>query len=104
MNDCPFCGNNNIEGVDVCEECGQPLTHDYLHEPATEVERSLLNDHIGALEPNVPMTVKAPANTTKYPVRFPKTPFNMTKPRMIPPTPNRTSAIVTKTPDKSKAS
>lgn len=57
MTVCPFCDHENIEGVDVCEECGQPLSDDYLQDPESEVERGLLNDRLDALDPNSPITV-----------------------------------------------
>ncbi len=57
MTDCPFCGYENIEGEDVCEQCEQPLTDLYLHTPATAVERGLLKDRIRVLQPKSPITV-----------------------------------------------
>jgi CBS domain-containing protein len=57
MSVCPFCGTENIEGIDSCEQCGESLVEVHLHEPATEVERSLLKDHIGVLGPRPALTV-----------------------------------------------
>jgi CBS domain-containing protein len=54
---CPYCGSENIEGVDDCEECGQPLSDTHLAPPGTEVERSMLRDRIGVLVPKRPITV-----------------------------------------------
>jgi CBS domain-containing protein len=54
---CPYCGCENIEGVDDCEECGQPLDDTYLTPPKGEVERSLLRERISALLPKKPITV-----------------------------------------------
>ena len=39
MTVCPSCDYENIEGTDVCEQCQQPLTDEYLHAPDTAVER-----------------------------------------------------------------
>ncbi len=55
--ECPFCGHDNIEGVDTCAQCEQPLTDMYLHDPATAVERGLLKDRIAALDPKPPIVV-----------------------------------------------
>ncbi|HEY6564756.1 MAG TPA: CBS domain-containing protein [Pirellulaceae bacterium] len=57
MSACPQCGFANISGVDECEQCGQPLDDQYLSEPASEVERSLLQDRVGILEPRPAITL-----------------------------------------------
>lgn len=54
---CPYCSSENIEGVDECAECGQPLNDAHLAPPGTEVERSMLRDRIGVLSPKRPITV-----------------------------------------------
>jgi CBS domain-containing protein len=54
---CPYCNSENIEGVDECAECGQPLNDTHLAPPGTEVERSMLRDRISVLAPNRPITV-----------------------------------------------
>ncbi len=56
---CPYCETENIAGVDDCAKCGQPLTDLHLPDPPTLVERSLLTDHIGVLEPKEPIAVAA---------------------------------------------
>ncbi len=55
MTVCPNCDFENIEGEDVCEQCGQPLSD--LHDPNTLVERSLLRDTIGILVSRPPIAV-----------------------------------------------
>lgn len=55
---CPFCGYQNIEGVEDCEGCQQSLS-DLADAPATEVERSLMFDSVSALSPKAPVTVDA---------------------------------------------
>ena len=57
MSVCPLCDFENIEGTDVCEECGQPLDDLHLPDPATAVERSLLKDRVGVLNPKAPIVV-----------------------------------------------
>ena len=57
MIDCPFCGAENIPGIDDCEECGQPLSHEQNSVPENEIERSLIKDRVSALEPKQPCTV-----------------------------------------------
>ena len=56
---CPFCGAENIEGVDECAKCGQSLSDLHLQPPSTEVERSLLRDRVAALQPREPITVRS---------------------------------------------
>jgi CBS domain-containing protein len=57
MAECPYCGVENIDGADHCEECQQPL--DYLSKPraSTAVERSLMKDVVSSLHPKPPVTV-----------------------------------------------
>jgi CBS domain-containing protein len=57
MSVCPLCDFENIEGTDVCEECGQPLDDLHLPDPATAVERSLLKDRVRVLNPKTPIVV-----------------------------------------------
>jgi CBS domain-containing protein len=54
---CPFCGHENIEGVDECEHCECSLVDVELLVPATPVERDLLRDRVGSLKPRVPLSV-----------------------------------------------
>jgi CBS domain-containing protein len=56
---CPLCSAENIEGADLCEECGQPLADLHLPNPATPVEQSLLRDHVRTLikEEKLPISV-----------------------------------------------
>ena len=57
MIECPFCGQLNTEGADVCEDCQHSLTD--LSHPAlnTTVEMGLMRDRIQALSPKTPLTV-----------------------------------------------
>jgi CBS domain-containing protein len=54
---CPFCGAENLEGVDVCDDCQQTLTDLSLPVPSTAVEAGLLKDQIEILSPKTPLTV-----------------------------------------------
>jgi CBS domain-containing protein len=57
MTECPYCGVENIDGADHCEECQQPLGHLSKPRPATAVERSLAKDRVASLHPKPPLTV-----------------------------------------------
>ena len=61
---CPYCTHENIDGADVCEQCGQSLDDLHLPTPATEVERSLIKDRISTLKPKTPVAV-APNTATR---------------------------------------
>ena len=49
MMKCPFCNALNIDGVDVCEECQEPL--DFMSQPRTtsDLESHLLRDRIASI-------------------------------------------------------
>ncbi len=54
---CPDCGAENIDGVDACEACGQPLT--MFNKPQrspSPVGDGMLRDQIKALNPKHPIT------------------------------------------------
>lgn len=53
---CPDCFHDNIEGVDVCEECGQSLT---VFDVGTEFEQSICRHSIRVLVPKSPESVPA---------------------------------------------
>ncbi len=55
MISCPLCDFANIEGVDICEQCGQPLDETHLPDPKTAVERGLITDPISSLSPQPPI-------------------------------------------------
>ena len=59
---CPFCDFVNIEGADVCEQCGQPLTDLHLRDPQTVVEQGLLTDCVQSLGPK-PLISVTPTTT-----------------------------------------
>jgi len=61
MIECPFCGHENIEGVDSCAECGVSLSGLSIPAPKTDIERSVLRDPIAALGPREPLQVEADA-------------------------------------------
>jgi CBS domain-containing protein len=54
---CPYCGAENIEGSDLCDQCQNSLTDLFLRPPATDVERGLLRDRIESLKPKAPLSV-----------------------------------------------
>ncbi len=53
---CPDCGYDNIEGVDWCEQCGQPLVE---LDPTCELEESISRHSIAVLAPKPPISVPA---------------------------------------------
>lgn len=58
---CPLCGHDNIEGVDTCDQCGQPLDDLHLPDPKNAVERGLLGDTAAKIEHSPPIVVKGTA-------------------------------------------
>ena len=59
---CDLCGFENIEGVDVCEQCGQPLHDKHLRSPQNAAETGLIKDRVNSLSPKEPIAV--PGSTT----------------------------------------
>jgi len=54
---CPDCGAENIDGVDTCESCGQPLTmFNKPQRPHSPVGEGMLRDQIKVLQPKHPIT------------------------------------------------
>lgn len=56
---CPYCGEENIDGADVCEACQQPLDFMSKPQPASAIERSVLKGRVDVLAPRPPVTVDA---------------------------------------------
>src|SRR5262245_37464186 len=65
---CPHCGHENIQGVDDCEACGQPLEFLSMPRPSSAVERSLVKDRIQLLGPRPPKSV-SPGTTVREAMR-----------------------------------
>ncbi len=57
---CPLCDFENIDGVDSCEQCGQPFSDSHLQSPKSAVERGLLVDRVGSLTSQALIAVPAP--------------------------------------------
>ena len=57
--ECPYCGQDNLQGADLCEACQQPLTH--LRSGGApkknSIERSLEVEPLARLKPATPVTV-----------------------------------------------
>lgn len=54
---CPYCGEENIEGADACDECLQPLAYLSKPRPASLLERSLIKDRVSMLSPHPALVV-----------------------------------------------
>ncbi len=52
---CPDCGYDNIDGVDECEACGQPM---WVIEAGGELEESIAKHSVQVLVPKVPVAVE----------------------------------------------
>ena len=52
---CPDCGHDNIDGVDTCDVCDQPLVQ--FDVPKTELERLICDETIASLGPKVPISL-----------------------------------------------
>lgn len=55
---CPFCGEENIDGADVCDECQQPLVFLSKPRPSSPMERSLIKDRVAMLSPHPALVVE----------------------------------------------
>ncbi len=66
---CPNCGNDNLPGSEECGRCQQDLTQLDLPTAQDHVERSLMEDPVGALRPHQPLTI-GPATTTSQAIRI----------------------------------
>lgn len=54
---CPFCGEENIDGADVCEQCQEPLVFLSKPHPTSAIEHSILKDRVYMLAPGKPLVV-----------------------------------------------
>ena len=59
---CPYCSHDNIQGVDVCEDCGQDLTHYDRPRGRSPIEHTMMRESLERLEPKTPVMV--PPSTT----------------------------------------
>ena len=55
---CPFCGHENIAGVDCCERCEEPLGFMSKPRAKSPVEKSLLSDQLRSIVSGPPITVR----------------------------------------------
>lgn len=62
MTKCSYCGAVNIDGVDVCDHCLEPLGEPLPGRSSSDVERCLLHDKVVLLLPRKPIVV-APSAT-----------------------------------------
>ncbi len=66
---CPHCGNDNLPGSEECGRCGQDMTQLDRPMPGDPVERSLVEDPVGRLNPRKPVTVR-PTTTVREAIRI----------------------------------
>ncbi len=57
MIECPFCGAENTEGADLCNDCQHSLTDLSFPSLNTPVEVALMSDRIERLDPKTPFSV-----------------------------------------------
>ena len=57
MTKCCYCGANNLEGADCCDQCLEPLGEPVLTRTDSDVERCLLQDKVVLLLPRKPIVV-----------------------------------------------
>lgn len=55
MENCPFCGHENLPGADVCDECHHGLWH--IEDHRGEYTSELLEAELRALNPHSPVTI-----------------------------------------------
>ncbi|MGF1578615.1 MAG: CBS domain-containing protein [Gemmataceae bacterium] len=53
---CPNCGTYNLQGNEICSNCGQPLTSLDVPTPENPIERSLMENTVSTLYPASPVT------------------------------------------------
>src|SRR4051812_4510217 len=56
---CPHCGHDNLPGSEECGRCYQDMTQLDRPVPQDQVERSLIEDPVGGLQPRAPITISA---------------------------------------------
>ncbi|MGB9623918.1 MAG: cyclic nucleotide-binding/CBS domain-containing protein [Phycisphaerae bacterium] len=54
---CPQCSHDNIPGEDVCVQCGHDLEDLDLPVACTDLERTVMEDPLGNVEPDPPLMV-----------------------------------------------
>lgn len=59
---CPDCGYDNIEGVDTCEACGQPLSG--IEQSGSGLEQVITRHNVSVLCPKSPVTT-SPTRTVR---------------------------------------
>lgn len=46
---CPYCGHNNLDGLDNCDQCSQALTDFDVPTPTGGLQKHLMEDTIGSV-------------------------------------------------------
>jgi CBS domain-containing protein len=58
---CPDCGYDNIDGIDICDGCGQPLVQ--FDQAGTKLEQTISRHSIDVLVPKTPVLVSSSMST-----------------------------------------
>ena len=53
---CPYCNHDNIDGIDLCHECGQPLT-DMEEENSTQLEQTIIRRRVSKVCDKEPFSI-----------------------------------------------
>jgi CBS domain-containing protein len=59
---CPVCGFENIQGSDVCDNCGADLRTADIPEPGSAFEASLVDVPLAAVKHHTPLTIAPSAS------------------------------------------
>ncbi len=54
---CPVCGFENLQGEDVCANCGADLASVDVPQPSRGLEDRLVHDHLGKVRGRAPLLV-----------------------------------------------
>jgi len=65
---CPRCGEENLEGIDRCSNCMEPLRDRDVPQPGAGLQRLIMEEPVGAISRSEPVVV-APHTTVAEAVR-----------------------------------
>lgn len=56
---CPHCRHENLDGIDTCEKCQQDLRHESIPKPTEGLQKRIMLESMGHLNPAPPILVQA---------------------------------------------